>query len=78
MKRLIGTWQLPSGNSCDVSCEQDDAGGWPIWFEWDSPPPFSPSDEHHYTTVVIPEVIGKMRLIIDGGSYGNTIYIRIT
>jgi hypothetical protein len=44
VKRLLGSWSCPSGNSCDVFIEADG----PIHhveFAWDRP--LSPEDERH-------------------------------
>jgi hypothetical protein len=51
----LGSWTCPSGNSVDVFAEK--RGGIEHWsFAWDSPPPLSPADDHHYQTVILPAV----------------------
>lgn len=54
---FIGTWTLPSGNSCDVTLEADARGVADVSFAWDSPPPLAPEDEADYTKIVRPAVI---------------------
>jgi len=54
-RRYLGSWTLPSGNSCDVYLG---AGG-ALACEWDDPP--SPSwpaaDVEHYQRVTFPEIL---------------------
>jgi len=59
MKVYLGSWTLPSGNSCDVSVNQDTSGNIHVWFAWDSPPPFRTEDEAYYQSVVVPEVAAR-------------------
>lgn len=53
-RQYLGTWVLPSGNSCDVVYLDGQ-----LTFGWDRPP--SPSwpraDVEHYRTVTFPEIL---------------------
>jgi hypothetical protein len=55
-RRYLGSWTLPSGNSCNVYLEGDAAG---LTCEWDTPP--SPSwpraDDEHWRAVTWPEIL---------------------
>jgi hypothetical protein len=54
-RRYLGSWALPSANSCDVYLG---AGG-QLALEWDDPP--SPSwpraDVEHYRNITFPEIL---------------------
>jgi hypothetical protein len=54
-RRYLGTWTLPSGNTCDVYLAADGQ----LSLQWDRPP--SPSwprnDVEHYQTTTFPEII---------------------
>ncbi len=53
----LGTWRCPSGNSVDVFVGEKLADRVArLRFEWDTPPPLSPSDDAYYRTVILPEV----------------------
>lgn len=53
-RRYLGSWVLPSGNSCDAFYVDGE-----LSLEWDRPP--SPSwtraDVEHYQTVTFPEIL---------------------
>ena len=68
MKTKIGSWTFPSGNTCDVSLEQDTAGMIHAWFWWDEPPPLSPEDEVYYMAVLLPTLIAKLGSLGQGGT----------
>jgi hypothetical protein len=55
-RRYLGSWVLPSGNSCDVYLELTTGA---LACEWDTPPSpaWSPGDRAHYETVTFPEIL---------------------
>jgi hypothetical protein len=57
MRRKIGSFTCPSGNSVDVSQELDEAGNTHTWLEWDSPPPLSADDYAYYQTQIRPKLV---------------------
>lgn len=67
----LGTWQFPSGNSCDVRAEQDTAGMSHWWFAWDSPPPLSAEDYDYYIQTVLPSVMERLGSLSAGGHHGE-------
>ncbi len=67
----LGTWQFPSGNSCDARVEQDTAGIGHLWFHWTSPPPLSAEDHDCYIQTVLPAVLGRLGSLSAGGHYGE-------
>ena len=54
-RRYLGSWTLPSGNSCNVFLDPDAA----LACEWDRPPsPDWPAEDvEHYRTVTFPEIV---------------------
>jgi hypothetical protein len=53
-RRFLGSWALPSGNSCDVYWSAE--GG--LSCLWDVPPPAWPAaDLEHWRTVSFPEIL---------------------
>jgi hypothetical protein len=54
-RRLLGSWVLPSGNTCRVYL----VAGSRVEFEWDRPPSPSWPDEDrvHYRAVAWPEIV---------------------
>ena len=57
--RYLGSWTLPSGNSCDVYvsiCEETFAGEGHI--EWAKPlsPSWPASDLHHWRHITLPDI----------------------
>ena len=57
MEIKLGTWNLPSGNTCDVTLDRESARVAHINFEWDTPPPLSLEDHRFYLEVVLPNVV---------------------
>ena len=53
-RRYLGTWALPSGNSCNVYLAVDG-----LAVEWDVPPSpaWSAEDLAHYQTLTFPEML---------------------
>jgi hypothetical protein len=52
----VGSWQCPSGNTCDAFVGRDRAGLMRITFEWETPPPLRPEDEVFYLGVIMPAI----------------------
>jgi hypothetical protein len=54
-RRFLGSWTLPSGNSCDVYLGPDLA----LACEWDLPPSpeWPPEDVAHYQAVTFPAIL---------------------
>ncbi len=52
----LGSWTLPSGDSCDVDLVEVSEGIAEIRFFWDSGPPFISGDEAYYKLRVLPAV----------------------
>ena len=61
-RQRIGSWTLPSGNSCDVYLSDAD-----LWFKWDVAPSkaWTQEDIEHYKTVVYPAVLIEVARIRD-------------
>jgi hypothetical protein len=57
----LGSWTLPSGDSCDVDLVEAGEGVGYLRFGWDSGPPFVPGDEAYYKIVVLPAVTKLVR-----------------
>jgi hypothetical protein len=56
-RHRLGSWTLPSGNSCDVFIIGSDGAIRRMAFEWDSPPPFRDvADRVDYMMRVLREV----------------------
>jgi hypothetical protein len=53
----LGSWTLPSGDSCDVDLIETVEGVAELRFWWDSGPPFVPEDARYYQIVVLPAVM---------------------
>ena len=53
-RRYLGSWTLPSGNSCDVYLAAEG-----LACEWDTPPSpaWSAEDLAHYQAVTFPEIL---------------------
>lgn len=52
-RRFVGSWVLPSGNSCDVHLT--DSG---LECLWDTPPPAWPkTDTDHWRAVTFPAIL---------------------
>jgi hypothetical protein len=51
----LGSWVLPSGNSCNVYLGPTED----VYFEWDEPPSpaWPPADVQHYHAVLFPAVL---------------------
>jgi hypothetical protein len=58
-RRYLGSWVLPSGNSCNVYLASAAGGRFDSYFEWDEPPsPAWPEvDVLHYQVVTWPAVL---------------------
>jgi hypothetical protein len=54
-RRYLGSWVLPSGNSCDAYITPDHA----LMCEWDTPPSSGWPDEdfEHWKSITFPELI---------------------
>jgi hypothetical protein len=54
-RRYLGSWTLPSGNSCDVYLGPDGA----LACEWDIPPSpaWPPTDVDHWERVTFPTIL---------------------
>jgi hypothetical protein len=57
----LGSWSLPSGDSCDVDLVEPVEGIGELRFWWDLGPPFVPGDEAYYRIVVLPAVTKRVR-----------------
>ena len=64
----VGSWTLPSGNSCDVAAVRNPLGWIDIHFEWDAPPPFAALDSLFYSTVVVPAVGHQVAMRFGGAA----------
>jgi len=53
-RRYLGSWTLPSGNSCDVYLAREG-----LRLQWDRPPShdWPPEDVVHYRAVTLPEIL---------------------
>ncbi len=56
----LGSWRCRSGNSVEVFVERDARGIGHAEFQWDTPPPLSPSDQADYDRVILPDVLRQM------------------
>lgn len=52
----VGSWQCPSGNTCDAFVWRNQAGLVRLTVEWETPPPLRPEDEVFYLGVILPAV----------------------
>jgi hypothetical protein len=57
----LGSWTLPSGDSCDVDLVVVGDGIAELRFWWDSGPPFVPGDEAFYKLRVMPDVVRRVQ-----------------
>ncbi len=69
----LGSWTLPSGDSCDVDLVVVGDGIAELRFWWDSGPPFVPGDEAYYKLRVIPEVNQRIREYTE--RLGTTLWV---
>ena len=53
----IGSWTLPSGDSCDIDLIEVMEGIGELRIIWDVGPPFPPDDECFYKLRVLPEAV---------------------
>ena len=52
----LGSWQCPTGNSCDAFVWRDGAGLVRVTVEWATPPPLRAADELYYRSVILPAI----------------------
>ena len=73
----LGTWTLPSGNSCDVFFLQHEPRGLEhVAFEWDEPPPFAAADEAYYLDVILPQLHQRLAEVLELPA-APAVYIRV-
>ena len=57
MKIKLGRWVCPTGNSCEVTFEEDASPLDKLWIDWDCHP--TPQEMAHYCAVIHPAVHAK-------------------